>query len=259
MRRTFTDRLYPNQHHGRLLEQQLEACRGRYHHLLAARRDAWEQRQESLRLYDQQATLPALKAERPSLAGVQSPVLQHVAVRSDLAFQAYFRRGTAGAAPGSPRVRGHGRYDSLTVPQVPVGCRLEAEDQRVRRATLGRVTVVVPRPLLEGTPKTATIRRSSTGKWSVCFSSECAHPEPVPATGPHRGLDVGLTTCATLSTGQEMATHRFLRNAASPQPNRARLSVRHGARSWRASRSARAGDEATSRTRTAAASSTRLI
>jgi len=126
MRKTFRHRLYPNKQQQRLLNQQLEACRWLYNHLLAERRDAWEQRQESLRLYDQQATIPSLKAARPSLAGVQSQVLQTVAVRLDLACQAFFRRVKAGEGePGYPRFRGRGRYDSLTFPQVPVGCRLE--------------------------------------------------------------------------------------------------------------------------------------
>jgi putative transposase len=74
------------------LEQQLEECRWLYNHLLAERRDAWERRRESLRYYDQATSLPALKAGRPSLAGVQSQVLQNVAVRIDLAFKAFFRR-----------------------------------------------------------------------------------------------------------------------------------------------------------------------
>ena len=100
MRKTFKYRLYPNKQQQRLLEQQLEECRWLYNDLLAARRDAWEQRQESLRLYDQQATLPALKAARPALAGVQSQVLQNVAVRIDLAFQAFFRRVKAGETAG---------------------------------------------------------------------------------------------------------------------------------------------------------------
>src|SRR5690348_2860402 len=131
MRKTFKYRLYPNKQQ-RLLEQQLEECRWLYNHLLAKRRDAWEQRQESLRLYDQQATLPTLKAERPTLAGVQSQVLQNVAVRIDLAFQAFFRRCKAGEEkPGYPRFRGQGRYDSITFPQVPVGCRLEDQHLRV--------------------------------------------------------------------------------------------------------------------------------
>jgi putative transposase len=78
-------------------EHQVEECRWLYNHLLAERRDAWEQRQESVRMYDQHATLPTLKVERPSLARVQSQVLQNVAVRIDLAFQAYLRRVKAGA------------------------------------------------------------------------------------------------------------------------------------------------------------------
>jgi hypothetical protein len=40
--------------------------------------------------------LPALKAERPALAGGQSQVVQTVAVRSDLAFNAFLRRVKAG-------------------------------------------------------------------------------------------------------------------------------------------------------------------
>lgn len=164
MRKAFRYRLYPTKQQQRLLDQQLEECCWLYNRLLAERRDAWEQRQESLRLYDQQASLPALKAERPSLAGVHSQVLQNVAVRLDLAFQAFFRRVKAGETPGYPRFRGQGRYDSLTFPQVPVGCKLDAETKRLRIANVGQVKVILHR-LLEGTPKTATIRRSSTGKW----------------------------------------------------------------------------------------------
>jgi putative transposase len=232
MRKTFKYRLYPNKQQQHLLEVQLEECRWLYNHLLAARRDAWQERQESLRLYDQQATLPALKAERPTLAAVQSQVLQNVAVRIDLAFQAFFRRcksertksertksertkserTKAGEEPGYPRFRGTGRYDSITFPQVPVGCRLEAEDKRVRIANVGCVKVLLHRPL-EGTPKTATIRRSSTGKWSVSFSCECAEPAPLPPTGQAVGVDVGLKSFATLSTGQEIANPRFFRQA----------------------------------------------
>jgi putative transposase len=210
MRRTFQYRLCPTKQQLRPLKQQLEECRWLYNHLLAARRDAWEQRQESLRLYDQQATLPTLKAERPTLARVQSQVLQNVAVRIDLAFQAFFRRCKSGEDPGYLRFRGKGRYDSITFPQVPVGCRLEAEDQRVRIANVRRVKVILHRPL-EGTPKTATIRRSRTGKWYVSFSCACAEPVPLPPTGKEVGIDVGLKTFAALAEGDPIENPRFFR------------------------------------------------
>jgi putative transposase len=172
--KTFEYRLYPTRAQQRRLEQQLEACRWLYNHLLAERRDSWEQRQESVRLYDQHAELPALKAERPSLADVQSQVLQHVAVRFDLAFKAFFRRCKAGEAPGYPRFRGKGRYDSITFPQMPVGCKSDAGTQRLQVMNVGRIKLVYHRPLegtpMEGTPKTATIHQSSGSKWVAATS-----------------------------------------------------------------------------------------
>jgi putative transposase len=212
MRKTFKYRLYPTKQQQRLLDQQLEECRWLYNRLLEERKTAWEQRQESVRLYDQHATLPALKAERPSLAGVQSQVLQNVAVRIDLAFKAFFRRCKASEAPGYPRFRGKGRYDSLTFPQVPVGCHLDAGAKRLRVRNIGQIKVVLERPL-EGTPKTATIRRSSTGKWYVTFFCERAEPASLPATGREVGIDVGLTTFAMPSTGRGDAIEnpRFFR------------------------------------------------
>jgi putative transposase len=148
------------------------------------------------------------------LACAQSQVLQNVAVRIDLAFQAFFRRVRAGETPGYPRFRGTGRYDSLTYPQVPVGCKLDAESRRLRLHGVGQVKLILHRPL-EGAPKTATISRSSTGKWYVCCSCDCAEPSPLPATGQHVGIDVGidvgLKTFATLSTGAKIANPRFFR------------------------------------------------
>jgi putative transposase len=210
MRKTFTYRLYPTKEQRRLLAQQLEECRWLYNRLLEDRKTAWEQRQESVRLYDQHALLPALKAERPALARVQSQVLQNVAVRIDLAFKAFFRRCKAGETPGYPRFRGVGRYGSLTFPQVPVGCHLDADARRLRVMNVGQVKVVSHRPV-EGTPKTATLRRSSTGKWYVSLSCDCAEPSPLPPTHAPVGIDVGLKTFATLSTGEELANPRYFR------------------------------------------------
>jgi putative transposase len=118
MLRVFKCRLYPNKQQQHLLEQQLEECRWLYNHLLAERRDAWQERQESLRYYDQATSLPALKAERPTLTEVNAQALQNVAVRVDLAFKAFFRRVKAGETPGYPRFRGKG---ALRQPHVPPG------------------------------------------------------------------------------------------------------------------------------------------
>ena len=105
MRKTFKYRLYPNKQQQRRLDVQLEERRWLDTELLAARLEAWDQRHESVRLYDQQATLPALG--RPALGRGQAQAVQavqavqNVAVRLERAFQAVF--GPGGLWPRATR------------------------------------------------------------------------------------------------------------------------------------------------------------
>src|SRR5437867_11784870 len=163
-RKTFQYRLYPTREQEAKMQATLDGCRWLYNHLLEARKTAWEQRQETLGLYDQHATLPALKVARPSLATVHSQVLQNVAVRIDLAFKAFFRRVKAGEEPGYPRFRGCDRYDSFCYPQAPSGCKLNGD--RLTLSGIGTVKAVLHRPI-EDAVKTCCVRRASTGKWYV--------------------------------------------------------------------------------------------
>ena len=117
------------------MQATLNECRWLYNHLLEARKTAWEERQETLGLYDQHATLPALKKERPSLATVHSQVLQNVAVRIDLAFKAFFRRVKAGQKAGYPRFKSPRRFDSYTFPSYGDGCRLRGSHRAPNRRT----------------------------------------------------------------------------------------------------------------------------
>lgn len=200
-------RLKPTKTQAHQLDGQLEECRWTYNHFLASRRDAWEQRQESLSYHAQAMTLPTLKQDRPTLATVHSQVLQNVAVRIDLAFKAFFRRVKAGKEPGYPRFRGYGRYDSMTFPQYGNGCQLV--DGVLKLSKVGALRVVRHRPL-EGTPKTCTVQRSLTGKWYVTIACE-VEAHPLPSTREAVGIDVGLLSFCTLSTGEQTLCPKFLR------------------------------------------------
>ena len=208
--KTFHYRLYPTQEQQRLLLRQLEECRWLWNTLLAERKQAWEERQETLDYYAQKAELPGLKAaERPTLQAVHSQVVQDVVLCLKKAFDAFLRRLRAGETPGYPRFRGRGRYDRLTFPQVPVGCALDAAAKRLVISKVGRIKVVLHRPL-EGVPKTATIRRSATGKWFVSIA--CAWvPTLLPSTGQAVGIDVGLNVFAMPSEGKEIKNPRCFR------------------------------------------------
>lgn len=187
------------------MQHALDECRWLYNRLLEERKQAWDDAETTVTLYDQINRLVALKAERTTLADVHSQVLRNVAVRIDLAFKTFFRRVKAGETPGYPRFRGYNRYDSFCYP----GSGHKVNGQRVSLSKIGSVKAVVHRPL-EGTAKTCCVRRTSTGKWFVTFSRE-VEDAPLPATDSAVGIDVGLTTFATMSDGSEVATPRFFR------------------------------------------------
>ena len=214
MLKNYQYRIFPTKKQQKKLTETLEECRWLYNHLLAARKNAYEQDGKGLTCYQQQSTYPMLKELRPSLTGVHSQVLQNVAVRIDLAFKAFFRRWKAGEKPGYPRFKGYGRYDSFTYPQSGFSI-LEARkgsrthDKRVTLSKIGSVKMVYHRPM-KGRVKTCTVHRSSTGKWYVSFSVEC-EPERLDPIETQVGIDVGLKTFATLSTGEEIANPRFFR------------------------------------------------
>jgi putative transposase len=207
MRKAFKYRIYLTNGQRRILNTMLEECRWVYNQTLAVRRTAYEQG-VSLSWYDTKAMLLEWKKTRPSLKLVHSQVLQNVTQRVDLAFQAFFRRLKEGADdPGYPRFKSVGRYDSITYPQYGNGIEIRDDDLVVSK--IGRVRIVWHRPV-EGTIKTVTMLRSGTGKWYVSFSVE-VEPKRLSASAEIVGVDIGLSSFATLSNGVSIDNPRFYR------------------------------------------------
>jgi putative transposase len=206
MLKNYQYRIYPTKKQRKTLATTLEECRWLYNHLLEQRKTTYEQENKRLSCFEQQRAYPILKEQRPLLKGVHSQVLQNVAVRIDLAFKAFFCRCRAGETPGYPRFKAYGRYDSFTFPQSGFSI---THDHRVCLSKIGIIKMVYHRPI-KGKIKTCTVRRSSTGKWSVTFSVEC-EPTRLPERPERVGIDVGLKTFATLSTGEEIDNPRFFR------------------------------------------------
>jgi putative transposase len=211
MRKTFKYRLYPTRKQETLLNQQREECRWLYNHFLEHRRDSWDWYGVGLSLYDQIGTLPSLKKIRPTLSAVYSQILLNVAVRIDLAFQAFFRRAKNGENPGYPRFKGKGQYSSLTFPQWKIGCDLTGNGLRLSK--IGTVPVVLHRPV-SGKIKTCTVLRSSTGKWWVTLSCENVPERVLPPNPLPVGIDVGIKTFAALSDGTVIENPKFLKRSA---------------------------------------------
>jgi putative transposase len=206
MRIAYKYRLFPTSAQRTSLEQTLEVCRWLYNKTLETRKNAWEQEKKTVNRYETINLIPQWKTERPALTGVHSQVLQEVCTRVDLAFKAFFRRVKAGEEPGYPRFKGYGRYDSFTYPQS--GFSLLANG-RLRLSKIGDVKIKLHRPFT-GKCKTLTIRRDAVGNWYACFSCE-VDTLPLPPTDKVVGVDLGLTTFAALSNGEQIARQRWMK------------------------------------------------
>ena len=205
-------RLRPTKKQEKVLLAQIDECRILYNQLLCARIQAWKNNKQSLSRYEQNKTLPMLKNQYKPFSLVHSQVLQQVCQRVDWAFKGFFRRlkqkEKTGEKAGFPRYKSENRYDSITYPQFANGCRLD--DKGLRLSKIGCIRIVQHRPL-EGVPKSCTITRTATGKWSVSISCDIGETHEKADTGSAVGLDVGLNSFAVTSDGQKIANQRFFR------------------------------------------------
>jgi putative transposase len=176
-----------------------------YNHLLEMRKESWEIERKSLSLYNQIGTFKVLKQRIPELKAVHSQVFQDVARRIELAYQAFFRRIKRGEKPGYPRFHGQGRYTSFTYPQS--GFRIG--EASISLSKIGKIKASIDR-LPEGKVKTCTIKKTATGKWFVSFSCEIEYSF-LPQSESFIGIDVGLLSFATLSSGEKIENPRFFK------------------------------------------------
>src|SRR5438132_10318153 len=172
MRKTMKYRMYPTAHQQHLLDETLDMCRQVYNQTLAHRKEAWEQRQETLSLYQTNAMLTQWKQERPALSQVHSQVLQNAQERVDLAYKAFFRRVKGGETPGFPRFRGPGRYDSFTFKQSGFA----VQDGLLKVSKIGVLRMIFHRPIA-GMIKTLSVRRVPSGSGYPASSVDC-DPRP---------------------------------------------------------------------------------
>jgi putative transposase len=216
--KTYQFRVYPTCKQERTLEQWLDLCCETYNAALDEHKSAFRLAGVSLSYEDQCAELPGCKTVRPDVASVPSQVLQDVIKRVDLAFQAFFERVEECKKPGFPRFKSRFRYHSLTFKQYGNSFKIQEQQKKNRcmleLAKLGQVKMVMHRQMA-GTPKTAIVKRTPTGKWFVNITVELGEKalqqDQPPPSEEEVGIDVGLKTFAYLSTGEAIANPRFFR------------------------------------------------
>jgi putative transposase len=83
-----------------------------------------------------------------------------------------------------------------------------------------------------GKIRNATIRRDATGKWWVSFACDLGEtPTKIPTVRTMVGIDLGLTTLATLSTGEKIPNYHFTKRSEDQLARRQRALARKQKRS----------------------------
>ena len=223
-------RLYPNSKQHQALDRVLEIHRQLYNAALQERRAAWQKCRISLYYRDQANQLKELRTFDEEAAWLNYSSIQQTLRRLDKAFQAFFRRVKAGEEPGYPRFKGKGWFKSVCYVYGD-GIRLKAGRLYVQQ--VGLLRIFQHRAIPDDAKiKMVILKRDKLGNWYVCLQLELPDPEPDDIMDPKVGLDMGLLSFATLSTGEQLDNPRWFRAAE------AKLAVlqRHRARCRRGSR-----------------------
>jgi putative transposase len=196
------------------IRQNAGACRFVYNWALETKKTAYEADETNLSWFDLNNRLKDLKREHPFLQNAYSQSLQQAIKRLHLAFQHFFRRVQQGEHKlGYPKFKQR-KYHSQSF-DVPQFFTVDFASQRVRLPKIGQVKTIFHRRFT-GTPKTCTVVATTTGKFFISIVVEDGTSPPPKSQVTRQtsvGIDVGLTTYVTMSTGTKFGNPRYLQNA----------------------------------------------
>lgn len=220
---SFKFRLLPTRAQHRALGRILEDQRQLYNAALSERIDCYRKTGKGRTYIDQCKAVAEWRSEDVAAAAAPANLQRWTLRRLDDAYKAFFRRlkGRSGSA-GFPRFRGNGRFNSFGFAEFS-GIRFDGKRLRFNGLP-GGLRVHLHRPLPEGRPLSCVLTRN--GKlWSVAFQMR------VPCAGRRAviraiGIDVGLSSLATLSTGETIPNPRVARRAEKELRRRLRALAR---------------------------------
>ncbi|WAL73402.1 RNA-guided endonuclease TnpB family protein [Kitasatospora sp. YST-16] len=206
VKRAFKFRFYPTDAQAAELSRTFGCVRKVYNMALQARTEAWSLRQERINYNTTSAMLTAWKKteELAYLSEVSSVPLQQTLRHLQGAFTNFFaKRAKYPTFKSKRKSRRSAEYTS------------SAFRFRNGALTLAKMAepldIVWSRPLPEGAvPSTVTVSQDAAGRWfvSVLCEDRPTMPDPVNAAV---GVDAGITSLVTLSTGEKVANPKFER------------------------------------------------
>ena len=211
VKRAFKYRFYPTDAQAAELSRTFGCVRKVYNMALDARTEAWT-RQERVN-YNQTSTLLTAWKRTEELAylnEVSSVPLQQALRHLQVAFTNFF-----GKRAKYPRFKSR-KKSRKSAEYTTSGFRFR-EGELILAKMAEPLHIVWSRPLPEGArPSTVTVSQDAAGRWFVSMLCDDA-VSLAPATTSAVGIDLGITSLATLSTGEKIT------NPKHERKDRARL------------------------------------
>lgn len=199
-----------------------------YNWALARKKHAWETRKLNLSRFDLQRELVGLKQNESTswLRDVNSQSLQVALKNLDTAYNEFFSKKS-----DFPRFKNRLSKQTFQCPQLTT---IDLDNSTVSIPKIKDIKIRLSR-FFEGTIRHSTVKRSSSGKYSISILVEDGKITPDSQNYSESttiGIDLGLTHFATLSTGEKISNPRYLKKSL----NRLRRHQRKVARSLKTSR-----------------------
>lgn len=206
MDRAYQYRFYPTAEQESLLRRTIGCARLVYNKALAARTQAWYERQERVGYSQTSSMLTAWKKEEglDFLNEVSCVPLQQGLRHLQTAFTNFF----AGRAkyPNFKKKRNGGNAEFTR----------SAFRWRDGKVFLAKCTEALPirwsRQIPEGsTPSTITVKLTAAGKWFVSLLVDDQTVKPLPKTDKQIGLDMGVTSLLATSNGDKISNPKYFK------------------------------------------------
>jgi putative transposase len=206
VKRAYKYRFYPTPEQADLLARTFGCVRYVYNRALAERSAAWTQEQRRVTFAETCRMLTAWKADLETawLYEVSNVALQQGLQHLQQAYLAFWGK----------RAR-YPRFKSKHKSRASATFTTSGFRYRDGQVTLAKMTEPLDirwsRPLPEGAePSTVTVSRDAAGRWHISILVEEAI-EALPPCGSAVGIDAGITSLVTLSTGEKVTNPRHER------------------------------------------------
>jgi putative transposase len=211
VRTAYRCRAYPDEAQQQVLARTFGCVRVVWNQTLAARQARWHDEQKGTSYAETDRALTAMKRD-PQLAWlneVSSVPLQQALRHQHQAFTAFFAKRARYPRFKSRRGRQRAHYTRSAFSMRRGVLQLAK--------TTGPLRFVWSWPDVDVAtlnPTTVAVCREPDGRWYVTFAVDASAAPPLPATGHAVGIDLGVTSFATISDGQRILNPRHLERKA---------------------------------------------